>query len=75
MKNSYSEYQLMNTFLYHFQQGIKYSAQIAINQEESSREEYFVDQKLFNIYDLQINYMNLENSVRNNDRNLFDQSR
>ena len=41
--NSYSEYQLMHTFLDNFQQGGKYSAQIASHQAELRREEKFTD--------------------------------
>ena len=41
--NSCSKDQLMHTFLDNFQQGGKYSAQIAIHQEESRGEENFVD--------------------------------
>ena len=43
--NSYSEDQLMNTFLDNFHQGGKYSAQIASHQAELRREEKFTDQK------------------------------
>ena len=43
--NSYSEVQLMHTFLDNFHQGGKYSAQIASHQEELRREEKFTDQK------------------------------
>ena len=47
--NSYSEDQLMHTFLDNFHQGVKYSAQIAIHQAELRREEKFTDQKSLNI--------------------------
>ena len=43
--NSYSEDQLMHTFLDNFQQGGKYSAQIASHQAELRIEEKFTDQK------------------------------
>ena len=43
--NSYSEDQLMHTFLDNFHQGGKYSAQIASHQEELRREEIFNDKK------------------------------
>ena len=41
--NSYSEDQLMHTFLDNFFQGRKYSAQIASHQEKLRREEKFTD--------------------------------
>ena len=47
--NSYSEDQLMRTFLDNFHQGGKYSAQIASHQAELRREEKFTDQKSLNI--------------------------
>ena len=42
--NSYSEDQIMNTFLDNFHQGGKYSTQIASHQAELRREEKFPDQ-------------------------------
>ena len=42
--NSYSEDQLMHTFIDNFHQGGKYSAQIASHQAELRREELFTDQ-------------------------------
>ena len=50
--NSYSEDQLMHTFLDNFHQGGKYSAQIAIHQAELRREEKFTDQKSLNVSSL-----------------------
>ena len=47
--NSYSEDQLMHTFLDNFHQGGKYSTQIASHQAELRREETFTDQKSLNI--------------------------
>ena len=47
--NSYSEDQLMHTFLDNFYQGGKYSAQIASHQEELRRDEKFTYQKSLNI--------------------------
>ena len=41
--NSYSEDQLMHTFLDNFHQGRKYSAQIASHQAELRSEEKFTD--------------------------------
>ena len=43
--NSYSEDQLMHTFLDNFQQGGKYSSQIASHQAELRREEKCTDRK------------------------------
>ena len=51
--NSYSEDQLMHTFMDNFRQGGKYSAQIASDQAELRREEKFTDQKSLNISSLQ----------------------
>ena len=51
--NSYSEDQLMHTFLDNFHQGGKYSARIASHQAELRREEKFTDQKSLNISSLQ----------------------
>ena len=59
---SYSEDQLMHTFLDNFQQGGKYSAQIAIHQAELIREEKFTDKKSLNISSLQTDYLNLDSS-------------
>ena len=42
--NSYSEDQLMHTFLDNFEKGGKYSSQIASHQAELRREETFIDQ-------------------------------
>ena len=41
--NSYSEDQLMHTFLDNFHQGGKYSVQIASHQAELRRKENFID--------------------------------
>ena len=65
----------MHTFLDNFQKGGKYSSQIYRQQEEFRREEKFVDKKSLSISDLKIDYLNLENSVRNNERDFFFQSR
>ena len=43
--NSYSEDQLMHTFLDNFHQGGKYSDKIDSHQAELRREETFTDQK------------------------------
>ena len=50
--NSYSEDQLMHTFMNNFHQGVKYSAQIASHQAELRREEKSTDQKSLNISSL-----------------------
>ena len=47
--NSYSEDQLMHTFLEIFQKGGKYSAQIASHQVDFRTEETFVDQNSLSI--------------------------
>ena len=60
--NSYSEDQLMHTFLDNFHQGRKYSAQIASHQEQMRREENFTDQKPLNISSLQTEYLNPDRS-------------
>ena len=51
--NSYSEDQIMHTFLDNFQQSGKYSAQLASHQAELRREEKYPDQKCLNISSLQ----------------------
>ena len=50
--NSYSQDQLMHTFLDNCHQGGKYSAQIAIHQAELRREETFTDKNSLNISSL-----------------------
>ena len=50
--NTYSEYQLMHTFLDNFHQGGIYSDQIASHQAELRREEDFTDQKYLSISSL-----------------------
>ena len=47
--NTYSENQLMHTFLDKFHQGGKYSDQIASHQAELRREEKVTDQKYLSI--------------------------
>ena len=69
--NRYSEDQLMHTFLDNFQQGGKYSAQIASHQADLRREEKCTDQKSLNISSLQTYYLNLDSisrSSRNSER-------
>ena len=60
--NSYSEDQLMHTFLDKSHQGGKYSAQIDSHQAELRREEKFNDQKSLKISSLQTDYLILDNS-------------
>ena len=52
----------MHTFLDNFEEGGKYSAQIASHQAELRREEKFTDQKSLNISSLQTDYLNLDSS-------------
>ena len=59
--NSYSEDQIMYTFLDNFHQSGKYSAQLASHQAELRREENYPDQKFLNISSLQTDYLNLYN--------------
>ena len=58
----------MHTFLDNFNQGGKYSAQIAIHQAELRREEKFTDQKSLNISSLQTDYLNLDISSSGSSR-------
>ena len=58
--NTYSYDQLMHIFLDKFNQGGKYSTQIAIHQAELRREEKFTDQKSLFISSLQTDYLNLD---------------
>ena len=58
--NSYSENQIMLTFLDNFHQGRKYSAQISNHQAELRREEKCTDQKFSSISSLQTDYFNLD---------------
>ena len=60
--NSYSEDQIMHTFLDNFQQSGKYSAQLASHQAELRREEKYPDQKCLNVSSLQTEYLNLDSS-------------
>ena len=65
----------MHNFLDNLQQGGTYSSFIAIHQADLRREENLIDQKLLSISNLQIRYLNLDNSVKNNGRDDFSQSR
>ena len=59
---SYSEDKIMHTFLDHFEEGGKYSAQMACHQAELRREEKFTDKKSLNISSIQTDYLNLDSS-------------
>ena len=58
----YSEDQRMHTFMDNFQEGGKYSAQIASHQAELRREAKFTDKKSLKISSLQTDYLNLDSS-------------
>ena len=58
--NTYSEDQLMQLFPDNFHQGGRYSAQIAIHQEQLRREENFTDQKALSISSSHTDYLNLD---------------
>ena len=58
--NSYSEDQLMHTFLYKFEQDGKYSDQITSHQAELRREEKFIDKKSLKISSLQTDDLNID---------------
>ena len=73
--NSYSKDQLTYTFLYNIQKWGRYSTQIDIYQSYLSREGKITDQKSLFISELQIDYLNLENSVIATERAKFSQSR
>ena len=60
--NRYSEDQLMHTFLDNFNQGRKYSYEIASHQSELRREEKSTDQKSLNISSLKTDDLNLDSS-------------
>ena len=66
--NRYSEDQIMHTFLDNFHQSGKYSAQLTRHQAEFRREEKYHDQNKLDISSLQIDYLNLENSVSGSSR-------
>ena len=66
--NSYSEDQIMHTFLDNFHQGGKYSAQIESHQAELRREEKFPDQKCFNISSFNTGYLNLDSGSSGSSR-------
>ena len=59
---SYSEDQLMQTFLGNFHQCVKYSSQIASHQAELRREEKFTNKKSLSISSLQTDDLNLDSS-------------
>ena len=59
VENSYSEYQIMHTFLDNFHQCGKFSAQIASHQAELNRAEQITDQNSLSVSSLQTDYLNL----------------
>ena len=64
----------MHTLSKKIQQGGKYSAQIESRQADFRIVEKSIDKKSWSISDLQIDYLNLENSVGYNEReNFLDQ--
>ena len=68
---SYSEDQLMHTFLDNFHQGGKYSAQIDSHQADLRIEGKFTNRKSLNISSLQTDYLNLDSRlsfIRNSER-------
>ena len=60
--NTYSEDQLMHTFLDKFCQGEQYSTQIANHQAELRREGEITDQKSLSVSSLQTDYFNIGSS-------------
>ena len=66
--NSYSEDQIMHTFLDNFHQSGKYSAQLASHKAELIREGNYPDQKCLNISSLQKYYLNLYNILSGSSR-------
>ena len=61
--NTYSEDQMIHTFMNNFLQGGKYSAQIASHQAELRRQETFTDQKYLSSSSLQTDYLKLDSSA------------
>ena len=59
---TYSEDQLMHTFLDNFRKGLKYSAQIPSHQAELRIEETYTNQKYSTTSSLQNGYLNLDSS-------------
>ena len=60
----------MHTLPENLHQGVKYSSQIESHQAELIREK-IIDKKSISISDLQIDYLILDNSVRNNEGEFF----
>ena len=75
VRNIYTGDKLIQTCVDNFQQGGNYSAHIEKHQAELKRKEDIIDQKSLSTSDLQINYLNLVNLVRNNEREHFARSR
>ena len=66
--NSYSEDQIMHTFLDNFHQSGKYSARLEIHQAELRRDEKFPEKYFLNISFLQTDYLNLNSSSSGSSR-------
>ena len=73
--NIYTGYQIMQNYLDNLHQGGNYSGHIASHQAKLIREEILIDQKLLYISDLQMDHLSLNNSVINNWRAKYYQSR
>ena len=77
--NSYSEDQLMHTFLDNFHQSGTYSSQLASHQAELRRMEKYPDQKCLNISSLQTDYLKIDNnksgSSRHNEKKKYVQTK
>ena len=58
--NTYSEDQLIHTFLDNSHQGGKYFSKISSHQEELWREETFIDETIFSIITLHTDYLSLD---------------
>ena len=62
VRKTYSEDQFMHIFQDNFHQGLKYTAQRAIQQAELRREGRFTNRKYLSISSLQTDYLNLDTS-------------
>ena len=61
----------MHTLLENIQNGGKYSDQVASHKAELRIEERFFNKKYLSISDLQIEYLHLDNLIRNNEVGKF----
>ena len=64
--NSYTEDQMIQNFLDNLKQGGKYSLSDRNTPRRIEKRRKIIDQKSLSISELQIDYFNLDNSVRNN---------